>query len=581
MIEGNYFEDNEDLRFLLRDWIKWDLIVPLKERDFEDAKRYQETKDPLYEFAPSNVEEARELYRAVHQQYGEIAGREVAPVAKKMEKEGLRYDNGKVYFPEDVIRLVNLLIEAGILVYSARRKWGGLFFPQSAVMPILEMVARADAAFGIIIGCYNLAEVIDRFGDDKLQEEYIPKMVQGEIIGAMALTEPDYGSDLRHIKTRAEKKEGRIFLLNGTKRFITHGVGVGDRPAVILTLARSKGEGGKGLSFFAVHSKDVYIAKIEEKLGLHISPTCEVIYEDTPGYLIGEEGYGLVKYAIEMMNGARLGIATQALGIQEAVFREAKKYASERIQFGVPIEKIPAVKRMLDTIEAKLHATRAIIYRAAEIVDLYDGLVEKAKREGKSEREIRKDKRISKWDKLAKLFTPVAKYFSAEECNKIAYDGMQVFGGSGYIEEYDMAKLYRDARITSIYEGTSQLQVVAAIPLILEGVRPGGTLSTYLREEIDTLSSKERKEFLLEGLQEFEETVQKFRELSQEERGEIAHDIVSAFSYLLGLILLEEQRQIAKEGIREKKEKVIETFRELYYSERKRVSSLVDIKRRR
>jgi len=546
MIQRNYLEDNADLRFNIEHFIRWNEIVPVKEKEFKDAKAYAEKKDPAYEMAPATVEDAMDLYQSVFEQFAEIAGKEVAGAAISMDKTGLKYSNGKVTFPPELMKLVDLIAQTGMIGYAVDRKYGGLAFPFAAQSVIQELLSRADTTFSIVIGCFNLAEVVNRFGDEEMKAKYLPRMTSGEMIGAMALTEPDYGSDLPHIRTSARKNEDGTFTIEGTKRFITHGCGVGDRPAAILTLARSTGQGAKGLSFFLVESDDIWVDRIEEKIGLHTSPTCEIVYDNSKAYLIGEEGKGLVKYAMDMMNGARLGIAIQSVGLATAALEEAKKYASEREQFGKKIQEIMPVARSLNDMDATLQAMRALTYRTSEIVDLLEGNSALLEEHGVDEKSIRKDEKVAKWDKLARLMTPLSKYFCSEKANLIAYHSLSVFGGSGYTEEYSIAKLYRDARITTIYEGTSNLQVVAAIGGITEGAREGSVLDAYLNEVMVTVTEASHKSILEEYRKKLYATVLVYKDLDKDVKEAYAKEMVDFFAHLYTLMLLAEQYQIAK-----------------------------------
>jgi acyl-CoA dehydrogenase len=562
MIQGNYYEMNKDLQFTVDHFIDWATIVPLKEEGFADAAEYKKTGDKHLEFAPSNTEEALEGYKAVWQQSGELSGMEIAGAARSMEKHGLKFHNGKVTFPPETLRLVDLFAQSGLLGYSMGRHYGGLNMNLSASSIVMEMVSQADSAFGITLGCFNLAEVIERYGSKEMTAEWVPKMSAGEVTGAMALTEPNYGSDLSRVMTRAVKGDDGVWRLTGTKRFITHGCGVGDRPAVILTLARSGGAGAKGLSFFLVHSSEIEVARIEEKLGLHTSPTCEIVFENSKAELIGEEGLGLVRYAMGMMNGARMGIAVQSLGIAQAAHNEGKKYASERVQFGDTIDKLPAVKRILDDNEALCQGMRALVYRACEIVDHYDGLSNKLLKETGDERAVRKNEDVVRLDKLAKLLTPTAKLFCSEEANFVAYHSLQIFGGSGYTEEYDIAKIYRDARICTIYEGTTQLQAVAAIGGIVEGLRENGFLLGHLRSEIGKLTDATVKAELTADVDQLVKLVPQYKERTEKEA--VSIDMVAAFARVYTSILLAQQLQVAKQkglaDIAEAKAKVFPHF---------------------
>ncbi len=544
MVQGNYFDDNADLAFTVDHFIDWATIIPLKEEGFKDGAEFKKTGDKHLEFAPNNTEEAVEGYKAVWQQTGELAGVEVAGAARAMDKHGLKFNSGKVTFPPDMVRLVDLFTQSGLLGYAMGRHHGGLGMNLSASSIVMELVSRADPAFGIALGCYNLAEVIERFGGQKMTDEWVPKMSAGEVTGAMALTEPNYGSDLSRVATKAVKDDAGAWRLTGTKRFITHGCGMGDKPSVILTLARSGGAGAKGLSFFLVHSNDIEVARIEEKLGLHISPTCEIVFENSKAELIGEEGLGLIRYAMGMMNGARMGIAVQSLGIAQAAHAEGIKYASERVQFGATIDKLAAVRRILDDNEAYIQGMRALVYRACEVVDHYDGLSAKLIKES-DERAARKNEDVVRLDKLAKLLTPTAKLFCSEYANFVAYHSLQIFGGSGYTEEYDIAKIYRDARICTIYEGTTQLQAVAAIGGIVEGLRENGFLLAHLRGEINKLSDAAQKTGLNADVDTLAKLVPQYKERAEKEA--VSIDMVTAFAHIYVSILLAQQLQIAKQ----------------------------------
>ncbi|MFN3604185.1 MAG: acyl-CoA dehydrogenase family protein [Leptonema sp. (in: bacteria)] len=539
MITGNFYSDNEDLQLHFNYLIDWDHIINEYENGFEDAKKYQETRDDRFAMAPDSIETAKDYYKTLLESYGELAGKEIAPKAQIIDKKGLKLVNGKVIFPEEMIQGVNLFKEAGLLPYSIKRENGGLGLPASVQMFIAEIVARADASFSICLGCANLGETIENFASEELIKKWVPLMAKGEYWGAMALTEPNYGSDLQRIQTKATKGKDGKWYITGTKRFITHGCGFADKPAVILTLARTgtPDSGGKGISFFLVDGKYVEIAKIEEKLGLHGSPTCEVVYDNVPAEIIGEENKGLVKYAIQMMNGARLSIAAQSMGIATAAYREAKKYASERIQFGKPIEQILPVKRMLDKMEQEIVAMRSLLVEAGKTVDMYHWRKDRMLRSGVLEREVRKDPIILKWEKLADLFTPLTKYYNSEMCNRIAYDAIQVFGGSGYTEEYDAARLYRDARITNIYEGTTQLQIVAAIGGVMSGMTEHGHLREYVKENQNVFSFSDQ---LKEIWNLFEEIVETYRQIDNKDTKEAyAFEVVESCARFIAGMLIE------------------------------------------
>lgn len=546
MIQENYYETNKDLQFNMQHFIDWETLVALHEDDFADFHEYQKNQNENLSFAPANTKEAVDFYQEVAQQYGEIMGKKLSAIALAMDQKGLGFNNGEVIYPQELSAIIDLLAESGLISYAVSRAYGGLHIPLSAQAAISEILSRADASFNLTMGCFNLAEVIERFGDQSMKEYYLPKMVSGEMIGAMSLTEPDYGSNLAHIRTRAVKQEDGSYRLTGSKRFITHGCGVGKRPAAILTLARSGAEGVRGLSFFLVESKDVEVSRIEEKMGLHCSPTCELVYDNAKALIIGEEGKGLLKYSMDMMNGARLGIATQSIGIAEAAYQEAKQYASQRKQFGITIDEISAVKKILTESSAQIQAMRALSFKTSEFVDIYDGLTRKFLKEGRTEKSLRKEPHVLLYDKLAKLMTPVAKLFNSELSNHIAYNCLQVYGGYGYTEEYPASKIYRDARITTIYEGTSQLQVVAAIGGIMEGTKENAPVRNYLHEQINKLADKSRSEQLNQYFLSLMELAAKLKQMEKEQKEAHAVDLVFSYAYFFALLCLSQQVEIAK-----------------------------------
>ncbi|MBX7057580.1 MAG: acyl-CoA dehydrogenase family protein [Leptospirales bacterium] len=545
MIQGNYFNDNEDLQLQFQHILDWPTIVQEVEQGFHDAARYKESGDERLSMAPSSVEEGVEYYRTILESAGEMMGQEVAPRSAEMDQIGLKYKDGKVTYPPALDQLYNLLRDAGLMPFGIARRHGGLGLPFTAQAIILELSARADAAFALAYGNINVAEIVERYGSAQMVDEWMPKWASAEISCAMALTEPNYGSDLPSVQTKAVKGEDGVWRLTGTKRFITHASGYDKAPCVILTLARSGSptSGARGLSFFLVHSKDVHVASIERKMGLHCSPTCEVVYDNSPGLLIGEEGLGLVRYSMGMMNTARLVIAAQSLGIAEAARCEARKYASERVQFGKAIEKIPAVKKMVDRMDAEAAGIRAIVFEAARCVDNYLWRKEHLhKHGGLTEKQAKNDAQVGRWEKLADLFTPLSKYYASETCVKIAYDAVQIHGGSGFTEDYDVSRIYRDARITTIYEGTTQLQVVAAIGGVTAGMANNGFLRAYIDEELKGFSPSAT---LQKTYKEFEGIAAQFRSIDAGDvKARYAFEAVeSAARFLIGMLL---ERSLAR-----------------------------------
>lgn len=544
---ANFYESNIDMQFNTDHWIEWDGFVPQMESGFADAKKFSATKDARYEFAPSTTEEALANYKAIFEAYAQIIDGELYPHLREIDNPGMQYKDGKIIPPAAQVKFINALKDAQILTFSVSREHGGQNFGLAARMPITEMVARADIGTQIIISYFNMSEMIEFYGSQEMKKKYLPLFVQGKMLGAMALTEPNIGSDLTNAATKATKKEDGSFVINGTKIFITQGGGFGDAKAAIFTIARSLDKKGAfGLSFFLVESDDIHVSRIEEKVGLHSSATCEILYENSKAQLIGEEGAGLVKYAINMMNGARIGIACQSLGIAEAAYREAEKYATGRIQFGVPIIQLTAVKRMLDESEARVQGSRALIYKASEMVDRYFGNIKQLTEQGQDEKTIRKSEQVARWDKLAKILTPLAKFTASEFACKVAYDAMQVHGGVGYTEEYPIAKIFRDARITTIYEGTTQLQVLAIIGGVVEGVTASSHLSVYFHELLNSLSDAATRDTIAGYWAELVSLTAIYKEQEKPIKEHIALELCWHLSYAIMTVFLAKQLHIAK-----------------------------------
>ena len=538
MIQNNYFSENADIVQHFNNLISWQDVIECCEQNFRDHKEYSKTKDELLAYAPANAEEAIENYHACLDSTGDIAGNFVAPRAAKIDKEGLQFNNGKVTFPQALIECIDKLKEAGLHAYALKRRHGGLHLPFVLQAMLVEVIFRADSSFGLSACTLNFGATIETCADKETAKEWVSQMGAGEMWGAMALTEPNYGSDLPHIQTRAEKDENGQWRINGTKRFITQGCGFADKPSAILTLARTgnPGSSARGLSFFIVKSTDVEIAGIEKKLGIHASPTCEVVYENTPAVLMGKEGLGLIKYAMGMMNEARLAVAAQSLGIAQAAYSEAGKYASERKQFGVLIREIPAVSKMLKRMQREVAAMRCLLYETSTAVDFYAWSKHSAEKEDKDILELPKGKEARKWEKLANFLTPLTKYYISETCKSIADDAIQVHGGSGYTEEYDVARIYRDARITTVYEGTSQLQIIAAVAGINAGMSATGFLRNYINEQ---MSSFPCSSSLKELYNSFDELCSNYRQIkdSKEREGVAWEAVQSAARFVNGILL--------------------------------------------
>ena len=468
---ANYYTDNKDLKFHLTHPLM-EKIVRLKERNFEETKKY--------EFAPMDYEDAQDSFDKVLEVVGEICGDIIAPNAESVDADGpVIVDNHVVYAPGTEVN-IDALRKAGLMGMSLPRRFDGLNFPIVPYIMAADIVSRADAGFVNIWGLQDCAETINEFASEEQKMKYLPRVSAGATM-AMDLTEPDAGSDLQAVQLKAtwDEKKG-TWLLNGVKRFITNGDG-----DIALVLARSEAgtKDGRGLSMFVYDRNNggVIVRRLEHKMGIIGSPTCELVFKDAPAELVGDRKLGLIKYVMALMNGARLGIHAQSVGVSEAAYREALEYAKERMQFGKAIIRFPAVYEMITTMKAKLDASRTLLYETARFVDMYKTYMHISE-----ERSLEKDERaeMKKYQRLADIYTPLGKGLASEICNQLAYDAVQIHGGSGFMKDYPVERIYRDARITSIYEGTTQLQVVAAI----RGVTTGGYLAQIREYEAQKIS---------------------------------------------------------------------------------------------
>lgn len=453
---ANNYTDHPELKFELNHPLM-KRIVELKERDFRD-------KDS-YDYAPLDFEDALDSYDRVLDITGEIAGTTIADNAEGVDLEGLHHEGDRVHYASGTADNLDAMVKAGLNGMTMPRRYGGLNFPITPYTMCAELVAASDAGFGNIWSLQDCIETLYEFGNEDQHSRFIPRICAGETM-SMDLTEPDAGSDLQSVMLKATySEEEGCWLLNGVKRFITNG-----DANLHLVLARSE-EGttdGRGLSMFIYdkNSGGVNVRRIENKLGIHGSPTCELVYKNAHAELCGDRKLGLIKYVMALMNGARLGIAAQSVGISQAAYNEGLAYARDREQFGKAIINFPAVYDMLALMKAKLDAGRALLYQCARYVDIYKALDDIA-RERKLTPEERKEQK--NFSKLADSLTPLAKGMNSEYCNQNTYDAIQIHGGSGFMMDYPIQRYYRDARITSIYEGTTQLQVVAAIRYVTNG----------------------------------------------------------------------------------------------------------------
>ncbi len=453
---ANFFSDNKDLQFHLQHPMMRK-IVELKERGFAE-------KD-LYDIAPQDFEDAMDSYKRVLEIAGEVCGEVIAPNAEGVDKEGPRVVNDHVEYASGTVQNLKAIVDAGLSGLTLPRKYNGLNCPLVCFVMANEMVARADASFENIWGLQDCAETLNEFASEELKAKYLPLVSAGATC-AMDLTEPDAGSDLGAVMLKATwSEEKQTWLLNGVKRFITNGDG-----DISLVLARTE-EGttdARGLSMLVYDKRNggVKVRRIENKLGIKGSPTCELVFTNAPAELVGDRRMGLIKYVMSLMNAARLGIGAQSVGTCEAAYREALKYASEREQFGKPIIRFAAVRELLSNMKARLQGARALLYETTRFVEIYKQYGHIAQ-----ERSLEGDERkeMKFYNRLADGFTPLVKLFSSEYANSLAFDAIQIHGGSGFMKDYPCERLYRDARIMNIYEGTSQLQVVAAINAITKG----------------------------------------------------------------------------------------------------------------
>jgi len=485
----NFFTDNLDLQYHFG---KLDLSEVIE--ILEDGYRYHER----YPAAPRNYADAKDNYRLILEVLGDICANHVAPRAAEADEEGAHYEDGKVSYPAATQEAVELLRQAELMGTTLPWEYGGLNLPETIFQMMIEIISRADAGLMTVFGLQEISTTIAEFGDEEMKARILPRFARGEVTGAMVLTEPDAGSDLGAVQTRATyDEEMGEWRINGVKRFITNGCA-----DVLLVLARSE-EGStdaRGLSLFEAEADEtVRIRRIENKMGLHASPTCEIQFCDTPARLVGKRRFGLIRYAMALMNGARIGVAAQALGIAEAAYREAYQYARKRVQFGRSIDAIPAVYRMLLSMRGEIEATRALVCETGRWVDLQKAY-QRLKERGELASEGRR--RLKQAGRLAGILTPLAKYYATEMANRVCYQAMQVHGGTGYMCEFDVERHYRDVRVTNIYEGTSQLQIVAAL---------GGLLGHSLDDLWDEWAAQDYGEGLAELRGQVEEATTLFK----------------------------------------------------------------------
>ena len=525
----NFFTDNKDLVFQLENMDLGD-IAKLTENDYTDADHY--------DYAPKDYADAKDNYRKVLEIAGDLAGNIIEPLAAGVDEEGAQFKDGVVTYAKGTQEALKRLAQADLMGFTLPRKYGGLNMPMSIYTMSIEMISHADASLMNLYGLQDIGETIHKFGSEEQKDEFLPQFAEGKATGAMVLTEPDAGSDLQAVNLKAYQDEDGNWFLNGVKRFITNGSG-----EILLVLARSEPGtiDGRGLSMFVCYGDDtVVIRRIENKLGIHGSPTCEMQFNDTPCQLVGKRKMGLIKYVMDLMNGARLGVSAQAMGISQAAYEEALSYAKAREQFGKPIIEIPVVKSLLIDMQTLLETNRTFLYATARSVDMRDKLVERIehlKAEGKPAGDEMKLQKY--YTRIAAMLTPMCKLILTESANTITYDSLQIHGGTGYMKEFNVERHARDARITNIYEGTSQLQVVAAI---------GGVNNDLYADKLDAYEEKkyEGESAVLAGYLKdirriFKECQALVHDKDKPLKDAASKDLVMMYSYLItGYLLLEE-----------------------------------------
>ena len=508
---AKYYSDHPEIEFHLNHPLM-KRVVDLKERNYAEKDQFED--------APVNYEDAIENYKRLLDITGDVAANIIEPNSEDVDLEGPHLENGRMIYASKTFENLDATRKAGLWGLSMPRRYGGLNLPNAIFSMASEIIAAADAGFQNIWSLQSCIDTLYEFGSEEQRQKYIPRICAGETM-SMDLTEPDAGSDLQRVMLKATQDEDGTWRLNGVKRFITNG-----DSDIHLVLARSE-EGtkdGRGLSMFIYDKRDggVTVRHIEHKLGIHGSPTCELVYKNAKAELCGNTRLGLIKYVMALMNGARLGIAAQSVGVEQEAYNEGLAYAKERAQFGEKIINFPAVYDMLSSMKAKLDAGLSLLYCCARYLDIYKALEDIA-RDTKLTPEERQE--MKKYTRLADAFTPLAKGMNSEYANQNAYDAISIHGGSGFIMEYKCQRLFRDARIFSIYEGTTQLQVVAAIRYITNG-----TYLSIIKEMLESEVSdvlKALKERVAKLVDLYEAAINKVKEANDQ----AVHDFLARRLY--------------------------------------------------
>ncbi len=521
----NFYKDNDDIQFQFKH-LDWSELVRLREDDFAEKDKFAD--------APANVEDAVDNYDRVIDIIGGLAAEYLAPYAAEVDETECQFNNGVVTYPKTITKAMEMFAKADLMGFVLPRKFGGLNMPVTVISMAAEILSRAEGSF-LNFGLHqDNAATINKWASEAIKNKFLPRFCTGEVESSMVLTEPDAGSDLQAVTLKAHQGSDGKWYLNGVKRFITNGCA-----QMSLVLARSEDgtKDGRGLSFF-LHERDgktMKVRRIEHKLGIRGSATCELQFNNAPAELVGDRKFGLIKYTMWLMNQARLGISGQALGIAEAAYREADKYAKERIQFGKPIRTLTAITEMLTDMKIAIEAGRALYYETSRMVDLKEGYEEYLEKHPEKAPELRE--KIKYFTKMAALMTPMTKAYTTEMANKVTYDAIQIHGGTGYMREFNVERHARDARITNIYEGTTQLQIVAAI---------GGTVTGVAKMKMDELDKNDfgYAEYMHKKIRDakkvFEDTVDfvvkkndpKFQDFHSRRLVEMATDLIQGYLFL-------------------------------------------------
>jgi alkylation response protein AidB-like acyl-CoA dehydrogenase len=523
-MSDNFFLDNADLQFRL-EHLELQDVLEIKEMG------YQYHKD--YPAAPRHYEDAIDNYRLLLEVLGEICARVIAPRAAESDEEGAHFEEGQVTYTAATEEGLMALKQADLMGAMLPWEYGGLNVPESIFQMMVEITSRADAGLMTLFGLQEISAAINEYGTAQLKAQLLPKFSHEGASGAMILTEPDAGSDLGAVQTRAtfDEPSGKWYL-DGVKRFATNGCA-----DISLVLARSEpgSSDARGLSLFVVERDEtVHIRRIENKLGIHASPTCEVQYNHTPAELLGKRRYGLMRYAMALMNGARLAVGAQATGIAEAAYREAYTYANERHQFNQPICNLPPIARMLASMRGEIEAARALTSETAKWVDWVKVYEQLSAANDTPDPELRQ--KLKHASSLAETLTPLTKYYGSEMGNRVCNQALQIHGGVGYMREFNVERHFRDVRVTNIYEGTSQLQIVASTGKLL-GHALDGLLDEWMEcdygDELADLKAR-----LIEATEKFKQATDILKEKERELIDYHASDLADMAVYLVNCWLM-------------------------------------------